>query len=146
MMQPDVLSAALGTVLRGKPRHLSLARTLAFSGGAFDMPGWPDRNLHTDLGVANETGLATVVASGTQFEGYLATHLIRLFGSDWFTDGIWDVKIVRSVKVGDSVSPAVKLVSRQEQQESVRVDVEVWCENQDGDTVLAGTASCLVRR
>ncbi|MCC6533032.1 MAG: MaoC family dehydratase [Burkholderiales bacterium] len=141
----DVLTAAPGTIFRGKPKTLSLARSLAFSGGAFDTPGWPERNLHTDLAVANETGLAKVVASGTQFEGYLASHLLRVFGHDWYSHGAWDVKIVRSVKVDDVVTPIVKLTARTDESGAIRIQAEVWCENQDAEKVLTGTASCLLR-
>lgn len=146
MTEADIATVELGHIIRGAPRQLTLARTLAFSGGPLDASDWPARNLHTNLEVANETGLAKVVASGTQFEGYLATHLVRIFGKHWYSAGAWDVKIVRSVQVGDTVTPVAKLLSRDLQAEGVSVEVEVWCENQDAQNVLTGTATCVLPR
>ena len=146
MTQAEIFTVDVGHVFRGSLRELTLARTLAFSGGPLDAPDWPARNLHTDIKVANDTGLAKVVASGTQFEGYLATHLVRIFGRHWYTNGAWDVRIVRSVKVGDTVTAVAKLLSRDEDAEAVRVTVEVWCENQDSENVLTGTATCVLPR
>ena len=146
MTATGLLSATPGQVFPGNQRCLTLARTLAFSGGPFDNPDWPEKNLHTDLKEANDAGLAAVVASGTQFEGYLATHLIALCGESWHSHGEWDVKIVRSVKVGDVVTPMAKLNSRKATDKGTKVDLEVWCENQALEKVLVGTASCLVDR
>lgn len=146
MTHADIAMVELGHIVRGAPRQLTLARTLAFSGGPFDASNWPARNLHTDLEIANQTGLSKVVASGTQFEGYLATHLTRIFGTHWYSAGAWDVKIVRSVQVGDTVTPVAKLLSRELKEEGVAVEVEVWCENQDAQNVLTGTATCVVPR
>ena len=47
MTRPTIGSMAIGSVTSGRKRTLTLARALALSGGAFDIPGWPDRNLHT---------------------------------------------------------------------------------------------------
>ena len=146
MTATGLLSATPGQVFPGNPRRLTLARALAFSGGPFDSPDWPEKNLHTDLKEANDAGLAAVVASGTQFEGYLATHLIALCGASWYSHGEWDVKIVRSVKVGDVVTPMAKLNSRKATDKGTKVDLEVWCENHAAEKVLVGTASCLVDR
>ena len=91
-----------GVVLAGRPRHMTLARVLAQSGGPLDMPGWPDRNLHTDAQAAASAGLDGVVVSGTQWEGHMAGFLVDVFGLAWFHGGEFKVKIPRGKIVEDS--------------------------------------------
>ena len=143
-MNPELLAAAIGHEFAGAPRRLSLARALALSGGAFDTPGWPDRNLHTDLQAANDAGLAAIVASGTQFEGYLLSLLIDLFEDHWLRGGEVDVKITRSVQVGETLRAAARVDGRHDVDGGTRIVLAVRCENEDGAPVLVGTAACTV--
>jgi len=145
-MTRDPRIVAIGEVFEGRARHVTLARALALSGGPFDAPDWPERNLHTDLRAANEAGLAAVVVSGTQWEGYLVGFLAELFGPAWFGRGELDVRITRSVKVGESVRPLAVLAARAPVPEGLRIELEVRCENGDGQPVLAGTAACTLPR
>lgn len=134
--------AAPGTVFTGRARRLTWARALALSGGPFDQPGWPHRNLHTDLAAAREAGLAEVVVSGTQWEGYLIGLMVELFGAAWFGGGEVDIKIPRSVKIGETIVPMARLESREPDDGRQRYRLAVWCENQDGQPVMVGTATC----
>lgn len=141
-MNPELLTAPIGHVFGGPRRRLSMARALALSGGPFDTPGWPEKNLHTDLQAANDAGLATIIASGTQFEGYLLSLLVDLFDSHWLRAGELDVKITRSVRVGETLQAHARLDTREPVGAGTRVVLGVWCENQDGEQVLVGTAAC----
>jgi acyl dehydratase len=67
---------------------------------------------------------------------------MRLFGPAWLSNGILDIKIVNSVYVGDTVRAKATLQERHDETEIVAFVLDVWCENQHGDTVIAGTASC----
>jgi acyl dehydratase len=145
-MNPAVLTAEPGHVFEGRARQLTWARALALSGGPFGTPGWPDRNLHTDLEAARATGLSEVVVSGTQWEGYLVGLLVELFGIAWMHHGELDIKIPRSVKIGETLQPKARLESRDGAGGEARIALSVWCENQDGVQVLVGTASCTVSR
>ena len=140
-MSAGLASALPGTVFQGRPRTLSLARILAFSGGPLDQPGWPEKNLHTDEERARAAGLDQIIASGTQFQGILLALLVDLFGPAWHKSGILDVKITRSVKVGDRLQPKAKVQGRESGADGERVVLDVWCETDEGVTVLAGTAS-----
>ncbi len=141
-MSASVLDAEIGSTFEGRARQLTWARALALSGGPFNTPKWPEKNLHTDLEAANEAGLAEVVVSGTQWEGYLVGFLVELFGMSWFGHGELDIKIPRSVKIGETVQPKARLERREIEADATRIDLSVWCENQNGDQVLVGTASC----
>jgi acyl dehydratase len=141
-----VRAAQIGSVRRGRALTLSLARVLAFSGGPFDEPGWPQRNLHTDVDHARAAGLDRLIASGTQSEGLLIGFLIDTFGSaDWYRGGMLDVRFVKSVNVGDTVRPALRWTSRSERAGALHVTAECWCELENGERVVDGTAACSVR-
>ena len=144
-MSPAILDAAVGHLYEGKARKLTLARALALSGGPFDAPGWPDKNLHTDIGAANAAGLSAVVVSGTQWEGYLVGLLVEVFGMAWFQGGALEIKIPRSVKIDETLQPKARVEAREPAQDGTRIRLSVWCENQDGQQVMVGTAACVVR-
>jgi acyl dehydratase len=143
-MSISVHQAKIGELYAGKARKLTWARALALSGGPFETPGWPEKNLHTDLKAANDAGLSTVVVSGTQWEGYLVGLLVEVFGTAWFAGGQLDIKIPRSVKIDETVQPKARVEAREQEGERVRIALSVWCENQDGEQVLVGTAVCTV--
>lgn len=143
-MNAALLTAEPGRVFAGRARKLTWARALALSGGPLDAPVWPDKNLHTDLEAAHAAGLAEVVVSGTQWEGYLVGLMVELFDMAWMRHGQLDIKIPRSVKIGETIQPKARLEGRETAGNCVRLAFSVWCENQDGQQVLVGTASCLL--
>lgn len=144
-MTPTTIgSMDVGSVASGRRRTLTLARALALSGGAFDNPDWPDRNLHTDANVAAAAGLAEIVVSGTQWEGYLVGLLVEIFGVRWFDGGELDIKIPRSVRIGDSIQPHARLDEIACSDSRRRATLAVWCENGEGQQVMVGTASCAI--
>lgn len=140
--EPSIAGAAVGQEFASRPLIFSLARILAFSGGDLAEPGWPQRNLHTDIAKAREAGLPGIIASGTQTEGLLVEMLIGLFGEAWLNRGILEIKFPRSVFVDDTVRcrAVLREIERQDGRDRYRLDV--WCENQAGDKVIVGTAAC----
>ena len=141
-MSAGLLQSEPGHVVEGRARRLTLASALALSGGTFDAAVWPEKNLHTDLKAANDAGLAEIVVSGTQWEGYLVGLLAELFGMHWFRHGELDIKIPRSVRIGETLQPKARLETRDTQGGALRIALSVWVENQDGAQVLVGTAAC----
>lgn len=141
-MTPRIGAMAIGDVAWSHPRTLTLARALALSGGPWDSPSWPDRNLHTSAAAAEEAGLAQIVVSGTQWEGYLVGLLVEIFGLGWFEGGSVDIKIPRSVRIGDVIRAAARLESLSECDGKATAELAVWCENASGEHVLVGAARC----
>jgi acyl dehydratase len=146
MMQPNprLKAATPGETIEGRPVTLSLARALAFSGGNLDEPGWPHRNLHTDAGKARDAGLAGIIASGTQTEGLLLGLLVGLFGRAWHSTGRIQAKFTRPVRVGETIQPMARFVSRTAEPTGERILLDVWCRNDDGAEVMVGQASGLL--
>jgi hypothetical protein len=137
-----IWNATVGAEFAGPVRHLTLERVLAFSGGPFSQPQWPDCNLHTDLDKAREAGLPGIIVSGTQFEGHLIDLLVETFGEDWFAAGSVEAKIPKSLMLGDTVQPKAMLREIYDDDGGRTFLLDIRCENQRGEAVLVGTASC----
>jgi acyl dehydratase len=138
---PLAARPAIDTVFVGQTRIVSWERLWAFSGGPFAAEGWPRRNIHTDLTAANAAGVSRVAASGTQYQGHLVGLLIDLFGEGWLSSGTLAFRLPAVVGVGDRITPKVRVMGVADGPSGARVTLEVWCENQHGDRVLAGTAT-----
>lgn len=133
----------IGRVVVGRTLKLTMARALAFSGGALDEPGWPQQNLHTSHDKALEAGLDAIIASGTQSEGLLIGLLIDTFGDRWHRAGKLELRFLKPVRVGDSVRPGLRWSERVDSPGGSRWVADVWCENGAGVRVVEGTASCI---
>jgi len=143
-LRPQHARLAPGAPIRGRALKCSMARTLAFSGGPLDEPGWPQRNLHTDIDKALEAGLPGIIVSGTQFEGLLLSHLVGLFGEHWYRNGRLEAKFVKSVLVDETVAPLATVCDIQLAGRQAEFRLDVACENQDGEKALVGQAQVSV--
>jgi acyl dehydratase len=130
----------IGAEFAGKRKTISEARVLAFSGGRFGTPGWPAKNIHTDLEFARSCGLQTRSVSGTQYMGYLTELMIDLFGETWLSHGKMELKFIAIVDVEDSLMTKAVVTSKELEGSGTRFVLEMWCENQHGDKVAIGTA------
>ena len=130
-----------GEVIRGRSMKFSLARVLAFSGGLLGESDWPHGNIHTDGKIARAAGLPDIIVSGTQFEGLLLSHLVRLFGSAWHISGELEAKFVQSVYLDDVVTPVAMVQAVDPHGTGARLRLDVWCEKEGEEKVLVGTAT-----
>ena len=144
MTESITAKTEVGTEFVGSEYELALVRMLAFSGGPIDTPGWPAKNLHTDVEKAAEAGLPAPIASGIQYEGHLVELLVKLFGDAWFREGVLQAKYPRTVAAGDRVQPMARVTGRSTETGSVTFDLEVWCQRAGDEKVLVGTARCAV--
>lgn len=69
---------------------------------------------------------------------HLLDLLIRYVGLDFLRDGDIDVKFIRPLLDGQSMTPRARVVKA----EGARLQLDVWVENQDGEKVAVGLASC----
>ncbi len=144
--EPDAgLEAVDGETVPGRVFTMSLARILAFSGGAFDEPGWPQRNIHTCVDDAREAGLGNIIASGTQSQGLLLGLLIDTFGPRWHTSGELVLRFRKPVQIDDRVQPMLRRAGSEPVAGGVRQTVAAWCENRSGERVIDGSAACVLR-
>ena len=129
----------------GHLKTVTEERVYAFSGGFSRDPGFPKKNIHTDLEFARSCGLTTRAASGAMFEGYLVELMIDLFGEDWLKYGKMNLTFIAVVDPGDTLVPRAVVKSRQENNSGVSFVMDVWCENHHGEKVVVGTATGSVR-
>jgi acyl dehydratase len=126
----------------GQSQLLEIQRLWAFSGGPFALEGWPKRNLHTDIAVAQRQGLTKLSVSGTMYEGYLVSMMNSLIGDEWWGTGSLDIKFTKIVSADDTITPSATLTDGISNGDFSNGDLEfdVKCVNQHGEPVLVGTA------
>jgi len=134
----------VGAEFTGKRKTISETRVFAFSGGRFDAPGWPAKNIHTDLEFAKSCGLQTRSVSATQYLGYLTGLMIDLFGVTWLSHGRMELKFIAIVDVDDRLVSKAVVTLKESEDSKTKFSLEIWCENQRGDKVVVGTAIGLI--
>jgi len=100
----------------------------------------------TDLDTARSTlGTASTVASGRMSLTFATELLRRYFGADVYNGrGMVDLRFLRPVRPGDSVTFSGKVTGVAKEANGCRVSVEVNAQNQKGDVTAAGSGACIV--
>ena len=100
----------------------------------------------TDLETARSTlGTASTVASGRMSLTFAIELLRRYFGADVYNrGGMVDLRFLRPVRPGDSVTFTGKVTGIAKEADGNRVSVEVSATNQKGDVTAAGAGACIV--
>jgi acyl dehydratase len=100
----------------------------------------------TDLETAKNTlGTGSTVASGRMSLTFTVEMLRRYFGADVYNSGgMVDMRFLRPVRPGDSVTFAGKITGTQKEADGTRVTVEVTATNQKGAVTAAGMGACIV--
>lgn len=68
--------------------------------------------------------------------------LLEYFGPRWFTHGEIEVKYIVPLLDKDTFIPKARVIG-EEPPGSGRLVLELWCENQHGEKLAVGKASCL---
>lgn len=100
----------------------------------------------TDLETARHTlGTGSTVASGRMSLTFSIELLRRYFGADVYNGrGMVDLRFLRPVRPGDSVTFSGKVIGLAKEADGTRVSVEVNATNQKGDVTAVGSGSCVV--
>ena len=100
----------------------------------------------TDVETARSTlGTASTVASGRMSLTFAIEMLRRYFGADVYNGGgMVDMRFLRPVRPGDSVTFTGKVTGTAKEADGTRVTVEVSATNQKGNVTAAGTGACIV--
>jgi acyl dehydratase len=106
---------------------------------------WVNRNIHTDWEVAAKGGFPAPLAQGLMSHAYLCELLTLFFGEPWLRGGKLSISFIKYVLPGDTIYAKGVIREKIEQGDAVRMNLEVWCENQRGEKVTVGTASALVK-
>jgi acyl dehydratase len=129
-------SPDIGAVLPTLSKKITTEQMFVFS---FGVP-----NIHTDPATASKAGLAGPIAQGLMSSAYISQLLVNFFGPDWFGSGWTSHAFVKPVSAGDTLTVHGKIQNKQAEAEGIRLIVEVWCRNQEGELTTIGCASALV--
>lgn len=105
-----------------------------------------EKTIHTDYEAAAREGLPAPVAIGPQVAALTFRQMRLCFGDGWIVGGRFDLSFRRPVFVTDFCVARGTVTGTEDAGDRVRVLCDVWIENQNGDKVIAGSASGLVAR
>jgi acyl dehydratase len=100
------------------------------------------RSIHTDLAVAQESGLDRPVAQGLMEAMYLSEWAVQMFGEKWFNTGSGNLTFLKPVLAGQTVQLRGRVSDLRERGDDRRVEIETWVENEDDERVAVGWFSC----
>ena len=104
-------------------------------------------NIHNDPELAaRRLGTNYAIASGRMSIAFCTEAMRKFVGADDFhRSGNVNLKFLRPVKDGDTVTVHGQLINREAQDDgSTLVTIDVYCENQNGDKTAVGQASAKV--
>ena len=113
----------------------------------FESCGIRDReNIHNSPELAKQRlGTTYPIASGRMSVAFASELLREFFVADTFHhSGVVNLKFLRPVKEGDTVTISGNLNSSQEVDGGTMVTVDIACQNQDGNTTAVGQGSAIV--
>lgn len=113
-----------------------------YSRRVFD--GRDTKNIHTDDEVARRAGLPRALAQGRYPIAYISERMLAFFGTGWIQGGKFDVTLVKGIFPGDTITVKGVITDKQPEGDAMRLVLDVWLENQDGEQATAGVASGLV--
>jgi 3-hydroxybutyryl-CoA dehydratase len=125
----------VGDTLETKPKDVVLENMVAFEKVVWDR----GKNSHSDPEAARRDGMKTTIASGQNQMAFLHELLERNFGDGWAYGGKISVRYIHPVYAGDKLTPQGRITKIENGEDgSKRIEVEVWCENQNGEKTSAG--------
>ena len=113
----------------------------------FESCGIRDReNIHNSPELAKQRlGTTYPIASGRMSVAFASELLREFFGADTFHhSGVVNLKFLRPVKEGDTVTISGNLNSSQEVDGGTMVTVDISCQNEEGNTTAVGQGSAIV--
>jgi acyl dehydratase len=101
-------------------------------------------SIHTDPAIARQHGFRDSVAPGMMTADYVSEMMTNQFERGWLLNGKLSVAFVRPSFPGDTITAHGAHREDADEGSFTRRVYDVWCENQDGEVVTAGTASAAV--
>ena len=113
----------------------------------FESCGILDReNIHNSPELAKQRlGTTYPIASGRMSVAFASESLRKFFGAEVFNHtGTVNLKFLRPVKEGDTITVGGTINSRQTVDNGTMVIVDLYCENQNGDKTAVGQGTAIV--
>jgi acyl dehydratase len=132
----------LGSGIEPRVHEITQAKINVYSRYVFH--GKDTKNIHTDDEVARKAGMPRALAQGRYPVGYLSEYLLDLFERGWIQEGKLDVSFVKPIFPGDTITVRGVVRNKVPEGRFIRITLDIWLENQNGEKATAGTASGLV--
>ena len=106
--------------------------------------GWPQRkSFHNDYAAAQKLGFRKPVIVGTQVNQHFGELLIKFFGKGYL-GGKLSVTFIGIMESDDEITTKGVVREKVVEGDAIRLNLDVWCENQRGEKTIVGAASGLV--
>lgn len=106
---------------------------------------WTGTNrIHWDEEYARSQGLSRPVGRGQMTSAHIQDMCIRFFGPRFFFNAAIEIKFVKPVFWGDTLTAGGVVREKRVEGDGFRFVVDVWCENQHGEKVTVGVAEAFV--
>ena len=127
-------TVAIGAALPPLAKEISQRQIDAYSGVR-------PRSIHTDEAWARARGFRAPLAQAMMSTAYVSEVMTRLLGTGFVKGGTMSLAFIKPVFAGDRLTVHGVVKDKRLENGVTRVVVEVWCDNQDGDTTAVGTAT-----
>jgi len=101
-------------------------------------------SIHVQPEAAKKAGFDTTVAQGLMSADYINQMMTALLAKEWFENARLSLAFLRPALCGETLTANGRLPEAEAEGAVVRRVYEVWCENERGEAVTAGTATALV--
>jgi len=131
----EVEDGAVLQELSAPAKFVSIEMCQKFSG--------PHKSYHNDVEAARALGFPDIVVQGMMALCFISEMMTNRFGIGWYQGGKMNVNLVNVVWQGDTITARGLARSASPEGSATRVQVDVWCEKEDGTKVVVGSASGL---
>lgn len=94
--------------------------------------------IHIDEEFARQSPLGGTVAHGMLILSYISELMTTNFGKNWLTSGRLSTRFKAPARPGDTITVSGRITRAQKENNSVSVDCDVLCQNQQGEAVIVG--------
>ena len=127
----------IGSELTAAPYVLDDAAAQAYERGVKEPVRRWRTNIHTDRSAAAQAGYKAPIAAGEHTIAVAMQLVVDRFGERFLRGGSFDVALIKPVFFGDTITAHARAARKA----NGRLDLDLWVTNQDGASVLTGTAS-----
>ena len=100
-------------------------------------------SIHTDPEWARQKGFRAPLVQAMMSTAYVSQLMVQFVGEGYIKGGKLSVAFTKPVYAGDTLTVRGRIRSREPEGNRTRVNVDVWCVNEDGVTTMVGSASGL---
>ena len=131
---PNTASVTVGTKLPPLKKTINQRQIDCYSGVR-------PKSIHTDVEWAKKKGFRAPLAQALMSTAYVSQMMVTWLGEGFIRGGKISASFIKPVIVGDTLTAHAAVTAVDDVEGRPRVTVECWCENQDGEKTVVGSAS-----